>query len=84
MNSGMGTLLTDKTAFGTADLFPPSLDTTLNNVKTNIGALDLAALKAVVSRIQYNLFSNKYKYEVCFFEKCKQIHAVFYLKFFLY
>ena len=56
MNSGMGTLLTDSTAFASANLLPASLDTALNDVKTKIGTLNLATLQSAVSRIQCDLF----------------------------
>lgn len=56
MNSGMGTLLTDSTAFAGANLLPTSLDTALNDVKTKIGTLNLATLQSAVSRIQCDLF----------------------------
>ncbi|XP_078312870.1 prominin-1-A-like [Crassostrea virginica] len=49
MNSGMGTLLTDSTAFAGADLLPTSLDTALNDVKTKIGTLNLATLQSAIN-----------------------------------
>ena len=67
MNSGMGTLLTDSTAFAGANLLPTSLDTALNDVKTKIGTLNLATLQSAVSRIQCDpFFISKYnrRYEV--------------------
>ena len=56
MNSGMGTLLTDSSAFAGADLFPASLDTTLNDVKTKMGTLDLTTLQNAVSRTHCDFF----------------------------
>ena len=56
MNSGMGTLLTDSSAFAGANLLPPSLGTTLDDVKTKFGTLNLATLQNAVSRIHCDFF----------------------------
>lgn len=50
MNTGMGTMLNDKTAFGSANLLPAGLVTDLDGVKTNMSSLDLNSLNYAVCR----------------------------------
>lgn len=44
MNTGMGTMLNDKTAFGGANLLPAGLVTDLDGVKNTMSTLDLTSL----------------------------------------
>lgn len=44
MNTGMGTMLNDKTAFGSANLLPVGLVTDLDGVKNTMSTLDLTSL----------------------------------------
>uniref|UniRef100_K1RD67 Prominin-1-A n=1 Tax=Magallana gigas TaxID=29159 RepID=K1RD67_MAGGI len=44
MNTGMGTMLNDKTAFGSANLLPAGLVTNLDGIKNTMSSLDLTSL----------------------------------------
>lgn len=48
MNTGMGSMLNDKTPFGSANLLPAGLVTVLDGVKTNMSSLDLTSLNYAV------------------------------------
>lgn len=48
MNSGMGSMLNDKTAFSGANLLPAGLITDLDNLKNTMSTLDLTSLNNAV------------------------------------
>lgn len=48
MNSGMGSMLNDKAAFGSADLLPAGLVNDLDGVKNDMSSLDLSSLNNAV------------------------------------
>lgn len=48
MNSGMGSMLNDKTAFGSANLLPAGLVTDLDGVKNTMSSLDFTRLNNAV------------------------------------
>lgn len=48
MNTGMGTMLNDKTAFGSANLLPAGLVTDLDGLKNKMSGLDLTGLNNAV------------------------------------
>lgn len=51
MNSGMGTMLTDKTAFSGANLLPTALETDLDGLKTTMNSFALTSLNNTVCQI---------------------------------
>lgn len=50
MNTGMGSMLNDKSAFSGANLLPTSLVNDLDSIKNKISALDLNSLNIAVGQ----------------------------------
>lgn len=48
MNTGMGTMLNDRTAFGSANLLPAGLENDLDGVKNDMSNLDLTSFNSAV------------------------------------
>lgn len=51
MNTGMGSMLNDKTPFGSANLLPAGLVTDLDGVKNTMSTLDLTSLNNAVCQV---------------------------------
>lgn len=52
MNTGMGTMLNDKTAFGSANLLPAGLVTNLDGIKNTMSSLDLTSLNNAIQQME--------------------------------
>lgn len=52
MNTGMGSMLNDKTAFSGANLLPAGLITDLDNLKNTMSTLDLTSLNNAIPQMQ--------------------------------